>query len=205
MTDLLTRFGWIGGLGGTLAMVSVAVVLTLDGGYLRDGLVWLLVAAGAAAWMACLVGCAYVHGDQDNLSLWSGVSMAVLGLVAWVAGWAGFFIGGLDGGANPTMSGWLVFTAIALGAIGVVLGLAVFGGGAMQAKVLPWWGRTVPLLMAASLPLATLVNRLRGERLILLNGVAFLVFAAGWIVLGLASRASYMSSLETPPPDAPSA
>lgn len=39
-------------------LVVVALVLTLDGGDLRDGVIWLLLAVGAAAWMACLVGCA---------------------------------------------------------------------------------------------------------------------------------------------------
>lgn len=61
------------------------------------------------------------------------------------------------------------------------------------------------MVMAASLPLTVLVNNLRGERSILLNSAASLVFAAGWIVLGLAGRVAYMSSLEPAPPEAPSA
>ena len=188
MTDLLLRYGWLGGLGGTLCLVAVGVVLPRDGGDLRDGVVLMLLVIGAAAWMACLVGSGYVHGDRDNLLLWTGVAVASLGLIAWAAGWAGFFIEGIGSGEGADSTGWLVFTAIALGAIGAVLGLAVFGGGAVLAKVLPWWGRVTPLVMAAVLPGAALINNIRGERSALLNSLAFVAFALGWIVLGIATR-----------------
>ena len=188
MADLLARYGWLSGLGGTLCLVAVGPVLTQDGGRLRDGEVLLLLVIGAAAWMACLVGSAYVHGDRDSLTLWAGVSLASLGLVAWAAGWAGFFIGGIGSGESASLTGWLVFTAIALGAIGAVVGLAVFGAGAVRAKVLPWWGRITPLVMAAVLPAAVFINNVRGERSVLLNGLALAVFGLGWIVLGVATR-----------------
>jgi len=205
MTDVLERYGWIGGPIGTMCLIAIAGALALDPGSLRDRIVFALIALGAAAWAACLVGCGYVHGRRDNLSLWSGISVAAIGLVAWAAGWAGFFVADTGSGRESSMTGLLVYTVIALGAIGVVMGLAVFGAGTVQAKVLPRWGRITPLAMAASLPLAALVNRLRDERSILLNSVAFLVFLLGWVVLGVATRVGYMSSLDAAPPEPPSA
>lgn len=205
MSDLLERYGWIGGPVGTVCLVAIAGVLTMDPGSVRDGVVFVLIALAAAAWTACLVGCGYVHGRRDNLSLWSGISIAAIGLVAWVAGWAGFLVADIGSGTESSMTGLLVYTVIALGAIGVVMGLAVFAAGTVQAKVLPRWGRITPLAMAASLPVAALVNRLRDERSILLNSVAFLVFLLGWVVLGAATRAGYLSSLDAPPPEPPSA